>query len=347
MNIKESYFGSLEDGRKVSLFTLVNDNKMVVTITNYGAIITSIVVPDNNGAFENIALGFDKLEHYTSKWYLGNYPYFGCVCGRVANRIANGRFILDGKEYRMAINNGPNHLHGGLVGFDRKLWEAEIINEKDKVGVKLHYLSPDGEENYPGNLDTYCIYTLNNQNELGIEYKAATDNATILNLTNHTYFNLTGGKEKILDHELQLPTGYRTYAIDLIPTGEIISVASSPYDFTSKKKFSTDINQLPEGYDLNYVLDNPGGDLVFAGCLSEAGSGRKIEVYTTCPGIQLYTGYWIAEMEVDGVKKFGSYTGIALETQHFPDSINHDNFPSVVLRPGETYNQKTIYKFSS
>ena len=347
MNIKKTEFGILDNGQMVSLFTLSNDNNVMVQITNYGAIITSIVTPDKIGNQGNIALGFDKLEQYTSKDYLGNYPYFGCICGRVANRIANGRFTLDGTDYKMAINNGPNHLHGGLVGFDRRLFDAEVIDENNQVGVKLNYLSPDGEENYPGNLDVTCIYTLNNRNELGIEYKATTDKATILNLTNHSYFNLTGGKENILNHELWLPTDKYTYAIDLIPTGEIKSVAGTPLDFTKKKKFSKDISQLPQGYDQNFVLDNADKKLVHAGCLSEETTGRKIDVYTTEPGIQLYTGYWIPEMVVDGVKKFGSYSGVALETQHYPDSIHHENFPTVILRPGEIYKQLTVYRFSA
>ena len=347
MNCKESNFGVLEDGRRVPLFTLSNDNNVTVKITNYGAIITSIEIPDRNGIKENVALGFEKLENYLDKSYLSNYPYFGCICGRVANRIANGRFTLDGEEHVVAINNGPNHLHGGKAGFDRKLWSAEIVRESGRIGVKLHYISPNGEENYPGNLDVYCIYTLNNLNELGIEYKAVTDRTTILNLTNHTYFNLTAGKEKILDHELVLAAEKMTEAIDLIPTGKILPVAGTPFDFTQNKKINKEINRLEQGYDLNFVLDNPSGKMIFAGCLSEASSGRKVEVFTTTPGIQLYTGYWIAEMVVDGEKKFGSYSGLALETQHFPDSIHHENFPSVVLRPGEKYNQRTIYRFSA
>jgi aldose 1-epimerase len=345
MKITKSLFGKTNEGIEVDLFTLSNDNQVTIKITNLGAIVTSIETPDKNGEVTNIACGFEKLETYLSTEYLGSYPYFGAVCGRCCNRIADGKFTLEGKSYSLAVNNGPNHLHGGLVGYDRRLWTAEIVEENDKVGVKLSLLSPDLDEGYPGNLKVTCTYTLNNDNELAIEYTAETDQTTIVNLTNHTYFNLTGGKDQILNHELELPAKTFTLNIDSIPTGEILSVAGTPNDFLIKKKISKDIASEETGYDLNFVLDNPDGKLVYAGCLSEANSGREVEVFTTQPGIQLYTGYWIPELTIDGQKKFGSYSGLALETQHYPDAINKPHFPPVTLAPGQNFYEKTIYKF--
>jgi aldose 1-epimerase len=345
MNISKSVFGDLPDGRSACLFTLRNDNGMEVKITNYGAIITAIHTPDKDGIFGNIVCGFEKLEDYLSEKYLSSYPYFGCIVGRVGNRIKNGHFILDGVEYQLAINNGPNHLHGGLTGFDKRLWQAELMEEEDKVGLLLSYFSPDKEENYPGNLNVSCLYSLNNDNELSIDYFANSDQATIINLTNHTYFNLTGGKDKILQHELMISAGLLTEAVDLIPTGNIIPVEGTPFDFTTFKPIDRDIALLENGYDNNYVFDNDEEDMVYAACLKENTSGRQVEVFTTQPGIQLYTGFWIPELEIDGKKQFGSYSGVALETQHYPDSINQPSFPSVVLEPGEKYQQNTVFRF--
>jgi len=347
MKITKSLFGKTNEGIEVDLFTLSNDNQVTIKITNLGAIVTSIVTPDKNGELVNIACGFDKLETYLSDEYLGSYPYFGCVCGRCCNRIGEGKFTLEGKNYSLAVNNGPNHLHGGLIGYDRRLWTADIVEENDQVGVKLSYLSPDLEEGYPGNVKVTCIYTLNNNNELTMEYGAETDRTTIVNLTNHTYFNLTGGKDTILNHELELPATTFTELVGSIPTGKIVPVEGTPFNFLRKKKLGKDIEPLPDGYDLNFVLDNNDGNLVYAGCLSEETSGRMVEVYTTQPGIQLYTGYWIPELTIDGKKKFGRYTGVALETQHYPDSINKPNFPPVTLAPGQKFQEKTIYKFGT
>ena len=347
MKIHSDSFGKIPSGKEATLFTLKNDNDITVSITNYGAIITSIKMPDKNGKMENIVCGFERLEQYLSDEYLGSYPYFGAIIGRVGNRIANGHLEIEGKTYKMAINNGPNHLHGGLTGFDKKLWKAEVIKKSDLVGVKLTYVSPDGEENYPGKLTANCIYTLNNKNELGIEYFAETDKTTVVNLTNHTYFNLTGGKENILNHELKLTATKMTEMTEQIPTGKIISVKGTPFDFSDFKTFQCDMDGLPTGYDDNYVLDNESGDLKYTGCLRESKSGRQIEIYTTQPGMQLYTGYWNPELTIDGKKKFGSYSGVALETQHYPDSVHHDNFPTTILKPNERYNQKTVYKFDT
>lgn len=342
MKLEKAFFGKLKDGRDVNLFTLSN-NKITVKIINYGAIITSIEMPDKNGKIENIVCGFDNLETYISDEYLGTYPYFGAIIGRFGNRIANGKLEIEGKSYEMAINNGPNHLHGGKVGFDQKLFDAETIEGNDKVGIKLSYLSPDGEENYPGNLEVTCIYTLDSENNLSIEYLAETDKTTVVNLTNHSYFNLTGGKENILNHKLELTATKMTEMVDQIPTGKIVPVKGTAFDFTTPKKLNA--AGLKEGYDDNFVLDNEGGELKYIACLSEENSGRKIEVQTTQPGIQVYTGFWNPEMILNGEKKFGSFSGIALETQHYPDSVNRPEFPSTLLKPGDTYNQKTIYKF--
>lgn len=342
MKITSTPFGQLQDGSKVELFALTND-KITVKITNYGAIITAIEMPNKNGDIESVVCGFEKLETYLSDQYLGSYPYFGAFIGRFGNRIANGNLEIDGQAYKMAINNGPNHLHGGTEGFDRKLYAAEIIENETEVGVKLSYLSPDGEENYPGNLKVTCIYTLNENSELGLQYYAETDKTTVVNLTNHSYFNLTGQKENILNHKLELTATKMTEMVDQIPTGKIVPVAGTVYDFSTAKELKT--AELETGYDDNYVLDNENGELKLAGCLSEEKSGRKVEVYTTQPGMQVYTGYWNPELVIDGQKKFGSYSGIALETQHYPDSVHQANFPTTLLKPGETYDQKTVYKF--
>lgn len=347
MNIHTSTFGKLPDGREVQLFTLTGDNGTEVKITNYGAIITSIKMPDKNGKTENVVCGFNKLEDYLSDEYLGSYPYFGAIIGRFGNRIAKGHLEIDGKTYEMAINNGPNHLHGGKTGFDRRLWDAKTFHNNGEAGVELSYLSPHLEENYPGNLTVKCIYSLNAQNELGLEYIAKTDRPTVVNLTNHTYFNLTGGRENILNHELKLTATKMTEMVEQIPTGKILPVEGTPFDFRNFKTFARDLDQLPTGYDDNFVLDNEKGELKYTGTLREKESGRKVDVFTTQPGLQLYTGYWIPELTIDGEKKFGSYAGVALETQHYPDSVNRPEFPSTLLRPGETYNEKTIYKFSA
>lgn len=347
MKITKSPFGKTSQGLDADLFTLSNDHQITVKITNYGGIITSIVTPDQHGNLDNVVCGFDKLEDYLSPEYLSNYPYFGCVCGRVCNRIDKGKFTLEGQDYTLAVNNGPNHLHGGLVGFDRRLWNGEVVEEDDFVGVRLTLVSPHMEEGYPGNLTVTCTYTLNNNNELEIEYTAETDQTTIVNLTNHSYFNLTGGRENILNHELQLNAEKYTELVNAIPTGEILSVDNTPFDFLEPKKIGKDIAPLADGYDLNFVLDNEDGEMVHAGTLSEETFGRMIDVFTTQPGIQLYTGYWIPELTVDGQKKFGKFAGVALETQHYPDSVNKPRFPPVTLAPGQTFFQKTSYIFGT
>jgi len=346
MKIEKQNFGKLNDGRDALLFTLSN-NEVTIKITNYGAIITQIVMPDKNGNRENIVCGFEKLSDYLSEEYLGSYPYFGAIIGRFGNRIAKGNLEIDGKVYQMAINNGPNHLHGGITGFDKRLFDAETFENENEIGLKLSYMSPDGEENYPGNLSIQCIYSLNEKNELGIEYHGKTDKTTVVNLTNHTYFNLTGGKQNIMSHELLLTTSKMTAMVEQIPTGEIVDVIGTPFDFTSPKKLNKHSDVLPLGYDDNFVLENENGELKYTGYIFEEESGRKVEVYTTQPGMQVYTGYWNPELIIDGEKCFGSFSGVALETQHYPDSVNQPGFPTTLLKPGEKYFQKTVYKFAS
>ncbi len=344
MNIKKEIFGQGPKGEKVFLYTLVNPNGITVKITNYGAIVTAIEMADNKGKKENVVLGFQSLEEYLSPEYLANYPYFGAVCGRYCNRIDSGKFELDGVNYQLAINNGPNSLHGGKVGFDRVIWAPKTIEKPDFVGLELKYRSVHLEENYPGNLDVTILYKLTHKNEFQIEYKAVTDRATVINLTNHTYFNLTAGKENIFGHQLQVNAKKRTVNTpNLVPTGEIADIAGTLFDFIESKPIGTRISELPDGYDLNYVLDNPDHKMVCAGKLKEEKSGRKVTVYTTEPGLQIYTGYYIPSLW----DRFGRYSGFALETQHYPDSPNHPEFPSTVLRPGETYQSKTTYLFET
>jgi aldose 1-epimerase len=342
MKLQSEIFGKLKDGREATLFTLTNET-LSIKLTNYGAIITAVEMPDKNGNIENVVCGFEHLETYLSEEYLGSYPYFGAIIGRFGNRIAKGEMEIGEKKYQLAINNGPNHLHGGKEGFDKKLFNAETFEKDNEVGVKLTYLSPDGEENYPGNLQVTCVYTLTKNNELTIRYNAETDQTTVVNLTNHTYFNLSGGKENILNHKLQLNAEKMTEMTEQIPTGEIIPVEGTAFDFGKAKRIGE--AGLEMGYDDNFVLDNEKGELKYTGCLSEENSGRKVEVFTTQPGIQVYTGFWNPELIINGTKQFGRFSGIALETQHYPDSVHQPDFPSTLLKPGEIYNQKTIYKF--
>ena len=340
LNIKT--FGYLGD-KEVKQFILSNDNGIVVKIINYGGIITSIEMPDANGNPDNIVCGFDDLETYLSREYLGNYPYFGAIIGRNANRIKDGDLVIEEKKYQLAKNNGEHHLHGGNTGFDKRLWEFKVIENDDEKGVELSYFSPHLEENYPGNLNVTCIYTLNNNNELKIEFKAKTDKTTIVNLTNHTYFNLTGGKEDITNHELKINASQITETDENhIPTGRFLSIKDTLYDFSNFKSLKEGIKYLPEGYDNNFVIEGTKGRFKYAGTLRENKSKRQVEVFTDQPGLQVYTGYWIPEL----IKKYGPYSGIALETQHFPDAIHHKDFPSTILRPDEEYLTKTVFKFS-
>ena len=346
MELLRDVFGNARRGEKIFIYTLRNDNGTTIKITNYGGIITSVKTPDRNGNKTNIVLGFQSLDGYLNDAYIENGPFFGCIVGRYANRIAKGKFAIDGKEYTLPVNNGENSLHGGITGFDKVIWAPKKVEKPDMVGVEMKYRSVHMEEGFPGNVDLTVTYTLNHKNELHIDYKAVTDRETVINLTNHTYFNLTGNSENILGHSLQLNAKSKTVNdASLIPTGEIEEVAGTPFDFTSPMTIGSRIGELANGYDCNFILNNPKGKLVKAAILSEGSTGRTVEISTTEPGIQLYTGYWIPEMDGKNGEKFGSYAGLALETQHYPDSPNHPEFPTTSLKPGEVFKSKTVFKF--
>ncbi|HLE01758.1 MAG TPA: aldose epimerase family protein [Bdellovibrionota bacterium] len=348
--VAQSDFGKTADGTSVELYTLTNAQGLKASIMTYGALVTKLEVPDRNGKLGDIVLGFDNLDGY-----LAGHPYFGATIGRVANRIAKGKFTLDGKQYSLATNNGPNHLHGGTAGFDKRVWKAEPIVSNEGPAVKFTYRSPDGEEGYPGNLDVSVVYTLTNQNELKIQYAATTDQATPVNLTNHSYFNLAGGGD-ILGHDLTIHAKRFTPVDEtLIPTGKLQSVKKSPMDFTKSHQIGERIAQLkgnpekgnPGGYDHNYVLNNGTGKLAPAARVREPNSGRVMEISTTEPGIQFYSGNFLdGTLKGKGGVVYQKHAGFCLETDHFPDSVNQPKFPSVILRPGKTYTQTTIHKFS-
>lgn len=344
MNIVKSAFGTLPDGSAVDLYTLTNKNGLKAQLITYGAILVSLDLPDRNGAFADCVLGYDAFDNYLS---VGNY--FGATIGRYGNRIAKGKFVLDGKTYKLAANNGPNHLHGGIVGYDKVLWKGEPVQDSTGVGVKFTYLSKDGEEGYPGNLDVAVTYVLNDQNELIISYEAKTDKPTVVNLTNHSFWNLTGGQRDILGHELELAADRYTPVDDgLIPTGELVPVAGTPMTFLEPMAIGARIAQVPGGYDHNYVLTSGGGSLALAARVYEPESGRVMEISTLEPGIQFYTGNFLDGTIIGkGGRVYAKHWGFCLETQHFPDSPNHPNFPTTVLRPGETYKTITVHRFST
>jgi aldose 1-epimerase len=347
--ISKEIFGELPDGQKAELYTLTNGNGMTVNITNYGGIITKLMAPDKNGGWTDVVLGFDSLAPY-----LNDSPYFGALVGRYGNRIAKGKFKLNGKEYTLPVNNGPNSLHGGLKGFDKVIWKATEIKKDSVVGLQLEYLSKDMEEGYPGNLTVKVVYTLDNDNALSINYTATTDKPTVINLTNHSYFNLTGLKRDILDHEVTLVSD-SIVPVDknLIPTGKLRAVEGTPFDFRKSVKISEGINKTDEqlqnagGFDHCWVIKRTEPGLMLFATVREPESGRKMEVFTTEPAVQFYTGNFL-----DGSLKGKNVTyakrfGFCLETEHYPDSPNQPQFPSTVLNPGDTYNTTTKYRFSA
>jgi aldose 1-epimerase len=346
MSANEEPFGQTSDGRQVALYTLTNPNGIKAGITNFGAILVSLEVPDRDGNMADVTLGFDALDGY-----LGKHPYFGAVVGRYANRIGNAGFMLNGVEYKLAANNGENHLHGGTKGFDKMVWKLDDLRaEGDEASVKMSYISEDGEEGYPGNLACSVTYTLTEDDELKISYEADTDKATVVNLTNHSYFNLGGqGTGDVLGHELMLNADKYTVVDEgLIPTGENRSVKDSPMDFTISASIGSRIAQVEGGYDHNYVLKSGGGSLALCARAYEPTSGRVMEVYTTEPGVQLYTGNFLdGSMTGKGGKVYKKHYGFCLETQHFPDSPNKSDFPSVVLEPGQKYATTTVFKFAT
>jgi aldose 1-epimerase len=347
--ITKKAFGKTGDGKPVDLYTLTNQHGVEIRVMSYGGIILSLRVPDKNGQFDDVTLGYESLDGYLEKT-----AYFGAIIGRYGNRIANGKFTLDGKEYTLAANNGPNALHGGLKGFDKVVWAAQPFENQDGMGVIFAYTSQDGEEGYPGNLKTRVTYTLTAQNELIFDYHATTDKATPINLTNHTYFHLAGdGKGDILGHVLMLNAD-RLTPVDknLIPTGELQSVKGTPLDFTKPTVVGARIHEQNEqllfagGYDHNFVINRQGPGLALAARVEEPTTGRVMEVFTTEPGVQFYSGNFLdGTITGKGGHVYTPRTGFCLETQHFPDSPNKPQFPSTILRPGEAYDSKTVYKF--
>ncbi|HCD51661.1 MAG TPA: galactose-1-epimerase [Balneolaceae bacterium] len=335
-------FGKMPDGTPVQLYTLENASGMQVSITNYGGTVTSIVVPDKEGIMENVVLGFDNLDDY-----LAGTPYFGAIIGRYGNRIGKATFSLDGETYELNANDGDNHLHGGNVGFDKVLWNAEI---GDNNTITFSYLSEDGEEGYPGNLDITVVYTLTDANELKIDYEAVTDKATPVNLTNHSYFNLSGDPESlILDHELMMDAdGYTPVDAGLIPTGEIAEVEGTPFDFTEPYEIGARIDDVEGGYDHNWVLNESAEEMPVVATLHDPQTGRFMEVLTTEPGLQFYSGNFLdGTLTGSDGSVYNKHAALCLETQHFPDSPNKPEFPSTILNPGETYSTSTIYRFST
>jgi aldose 1-epimerase len=352
LDVRRERFGTMPDGTVVHRYVLTNSRGLEVKLITYGGAIQSLRMPDRRGRAANVTLGFADLEGYLNP----DNPYFGCITGRYANRIDEGQFTLDGVDYQLARNNPPNHLHGGNVGFDKRVWDAEVVRGKGTVGVRFHYTSPAGEERYPGTLDTFVTYTLDNRNNLRMRYQATTDAPTIVNLTNHAYWNLAGeGTGDINDHELLLKASrYTPVDETLIPTGELAPVAGTPLDFTRSTRIGERIRDdhpqlvIGRGYDHNWVLDRRGTGLELAARLKDPRSGRVLEVLTDQPGIQFYSGNFLdGTLYGTSGRAYRQGDGLALETQHFPDSPNHPNFPSTVLRPGEKYDTTTVYRFST
>lgn len=342
--INQREIGQVE-GRPIYMYTLTNAGGMKAEIMNYGAILFSLEMPDRNGEMQDVTLGYATLDEYVA-----NRKYFGATIGRYGNRIADGKFTLNGKEYTLAQNNGENHLHGGLKGFNKVVWDSEMLETEQAVGVRLTYLSPDGEEGYPGNLETTVVYRLTDTNELRINYTAVTDKPTPVNLTHHSFWNFSGDVERdILGHKLMLNADYYLPVDEgLIPTGEIRSVKNTPMDFRTPREIGSRIDKVDGGYDHNYVLnrsENPEA-LVLAADVYDPVSGRGMKIFTTEPGIQFYSGNFFAgEITGKDGKVYHKHDAFCLETQHFPDSPNQPEFPSTILRPGETYRHVCIHKF--
>jgi aldose 1-epimerase len=349
--ISKAAFGTLPDGTAVDLFTMVNANGMEVRASNYGGIITALLVPDGTGKTTDITLGLKTFDDYVK-----NPPYFGAIIGRYGNRIAKGQFKIDDQTYKLPKNDGPNTLHGGLKGFDKVVWAAEPFEKEDSVGVIFTYTSKDGEEGFPGNLQTRVTYTLTDKNELSFDYHATTDKPTVVNLTQHAYFNLAGdGNGDVLGHEFTIYANeYTPVNKQLIPTGKLAPVTDTPFDFRNKVKLADRVNvdneqiKFGQGIDHNFVLRKKDPKaLTLAARVSEPSTRRVMEVSTTEPGVQFYTGNFLDDkLNAKSGKPYAKHSGFALETQHYPDSPNQPEFPTTVLRPGEEYNSKTVYTFS-
>jgi len=349
ISIQKDVFGTLADGTVVDIFTLRNGKGMEARITNYGGIITNLTAPDRNGKFEDVVHGFDTLEDYVTR----NVCYFGALVGRYGNRIANGKFVLNGQTYTLAQNNGTNSLHGGIKGFNSVVWKARGFMDDSGPGVELTYVSKDGEEGYPGNLTVKATYTLTTDNAIKLEFLATTDKDTVVNLTHHSYFNLSG-KEDILDDELQLNAKKMTPVNNIqIPTGEIRPVKGTPFDFTKPVSIGARIEQDDEqlkfgaGYDHNFVLNKRKGALAQAATVYDPSTGRVLEALTTEPAIQFYCGNFIDNVSGKGGRIYKKRSGFCLEPQHYPDSPNQPAFPSTVLKAGRKYKNTIIYRFSA
>jgi aldose 1-epimerase len=349
MDIKKEIVGQV-DGKDVYQFTLTNAGGMSAKVLSYGAIVTHLYAPDRDGKMENVVLGFDDPAQYWTEPYINDAPYFGSVVGRYGNRIAQGKFTLNGKEYLLATNNGPNHLHGGLKGFDKVVWDAEPVMTEEGQGVKLTYNSVDGEEGYPGNLTISITYTLTKDNCLKCDYSGTIDQPCPVNVTHHGYFNLTGGaKTNVLGHEMQIMADRYTVVDEtLIPTGELRPVAGTPMDFTEPHTIGERIDQVEGGYDHNYVLSDDVTELRPVATVKEPVSGRSLEVLTTEPGVQFYSGnFLLGNLTGSGGVVYNKHWGFCLETQHYPDSPNQPTFPSTILEPGEKYSHTTVYRFGN
>ncbi len=345
--VTQESFGRMPDGTEVNVYELTNAKGLRAKVIDYGAILVSLEVPDRAGKLGDVALGFDDLDSY-----LKRNPMFGSTVGRYANRIEGAKFTLDGVEHKLTANSGTNHIHGGRAGrFDKVVWKGRSFKNEEEAGVRFTYLSPDGNEGFPGNLNCTVTYALTNRNELKISYQAATDKPTIVNLTNHSYFNLAGaGSRDVLDHEMMINADFYTPGDKaLIPTGEIHSVKGTALDFTEPETIGARIEELTQtrGYDHNYVLKNSDGSLILAARVYEPNSGRVMTVRTTEPGMQLYTANGMRGIKGKGSKLYDRHYGFCLETQHFPDSPNKPHFPSTVLRPGQKYSTMTVFMFST
>jgi aldose 1-epimerase len=348
MSIESTVFGCTPNGQDALLFTLTNKHGVRARITNLGGILVSLEIPDRDGRPADVVLGYHAFDKY-----LEQKTYFGATVGRYANRIGKARFTLEGREYRLAANDGPNHLHGGPGGFHRVLWDAVTASGDGASDVRLTYLSPDGEEGYPGNLACQVVYSLTDDDELRISYAATTDKTTVVNLTNHSYFNLAGeGTGSILDHEVMINAlQYAEVDDSLLPTGRLLNVKDTPLDFTSPTRIGARIDEMkgdPGGYDHNYVLNKTGPTLALAGRVRDPHRGRVMEVHTTKPGMQFYSGNFLDGSIVGkSGKPYSKHAAFCMETQYYPDSPNRPEFPSAVLRPGETYKHVTAYRFST
>jgi len=345
--VEKTMFGKLENGTPVEMFTLTNAHGAVAKVITYGATLTELWVPDRSGKTGDVVLGFDELKGYTGP----NDPWFGATVGRVANRIAKGKFTLDGKEYSLEINDPPNNLHSGKSDLSHVVWKGEALKEPHGAAARFTYNSPDGDEGYPGNVSVSVTYTLTDDNQLRLNYRATTDKNTPINMTNHSYFNLSGGKD-ILGHVMYLNADrYTPVDSTLIPTGEIAPVKGTPLDFTKPTPIGAHIAEVagkPGGYDHNFVLNGEMGKLRIAARVSDPESGRQMEVWTVEPGIQFYSGNFL-DGTITGKRAavYGQHAAFCLETQHFPDSVNRPNFPSTILHPGSVYHTETIFKFSA